>query len=186
MEPLLRSDFAIVEVSVIVKIPLDKICVKTGVLCPRCQSLVDRNIVSKDEIPVMKALIELEEESKDFRFLEKIKYVKTIWVDNLAILVVKSGGATPHQLRRLAKALSEKMGIRFQVIEKTRDLKKLSSQLLSPARVLGVNMIWLPDGSTEYVVRVSRYDQRALPTKISVLEEALSRILGSPARLRLD
>ncbi len=170
----------------IVKIPLDHICVKTGVLCPRCQSLVDSGKVDKKEIQVMRSLIELEEEKKEFRFLKEIKYVKTIWLDNLAIIVIKSSSSSPAQLRRLAKTLSDMLGLRVQVIEQTKDLKKLASQLLSPARITGVNMLWLPDGTTQYVVRVSRYDQRLLPTKIEVLENALSRILESPAKIRLD
>jgi transcription antitermination factor NusA-like protein len=175
-----------VGVSTIVKIPLDHICVKTGVLCPRCQSLVDSGKVDRKEIPVMKTLIELEENNKEFRFLKNIKYVKTIWIDNLAVLIIKSSSSNPHQLKKLAKTLSERLNTRFQVIEQTKDLKKLASQLLSPARVMGVNMIWLPDGTIEYVIRVSRYDQRLLPSKTEILEQALSKVLNSPARIRLD
>ena len=134
----------------------------------------------------MKKLIELEEKKKDFKFLKNIQYIKTIWINNLAILILKTSNTPPHLLRKLAKTLSNQLDYRFQVIEKTRDLKKLASQLLSPARVTGVNMIWLPDGSIEYVIRVSRFDQRALPTKIDVLEEALSQILNSPSKIQLD
>ena len=171
--------------SVIVKIPLDYICVKTGVLCPRCQSLVNSGKVDKREIDVMKALIELEE-TKEFRFLKNIRYYKTLWVNDMIIVVIGDSNRRPAELKKLAKALSEKLGSRVQVIEKTKDLKRLASELTSPARVLGVNMVWLPDGTTQYVVRVSRFDARTLPARPEVLEEALSKILGGPARIVID
>jgi len=33
-------------------------------------------------------------------------------------------------------------------------------------------------------VRISRFDLKSLPSKIDVLEEILSKIIGAPARIR--
>jgi transcription antitermination factor NusA-like protein len=170
-------------VSEIVKIPLDYICVKTGILCPRCQRLVDSGKVLRDEIPVMKSLIELEED-KDFKQLKEISYVRSIVGKDLVVVIVKSGGADTLILKKAAKALSDILGKRVQIVEQTGDLKRLAAELLSPVRINGVNTVWLPDGSTEYIVRISRYEVKSLPSKIEVLEEILSKMLGSPARIR--
>ncbi|MEM0061317.1 MAG: transcription elongation factor NusA [Fervidicoccaceae archaeon] len=171
--------------SKIVKIPLDYICVKTGILCPRCHRLVESGKVLQEEIPVMKALIELEED-KDFKQLKDITYVRTIASRDLTVIIVKSGGVEQLLLKRAAKALSDMLGRRVQIVEQTGDLKKLASELLSPVRINGVNTVWLPDGSTEYIVRISRYELRSLPSKLEVLEEILSKMLGSPARIRAE
>ncbi len=154
-------------------------------MCPRCQSLVDSGKVDKQEIGVMKTLIELEE-SGSFRSLKDIKYVKTIWLDNLAIIMIRGSSLSPSEMKKLAKNLSEIMGIRVQVVEYTKDIRKMAAELVSPARVSGVNMVWLPDGSTQYVIRISRSDQRFLPARKEVIEEALNRILGSQTRLRIE
>ncbi|MBE9391724.1 transcription elongation factor NusA [Fervidicoccus fontis] len=167
------------------KIPLDYICVKTGVLCPRCQRLVDSGKVDKKEIPVMKALIELEEE-KEFKFLKDLNYIRTIWSEDLCVIVVKSDTQSQYQLKKVAKALSEKLNVRVQIVEDTRDLKKLASELLSPVRIVGVNTIWLPDGTTEYVIRISKYDARALPTKVEVLEDVFHKLFKSPAKIKME
>lgn len=169
--------------SKIVKIPLDYICVKTGILCPRCQRLVDTGKVSREEIPIMKALIELEED-KEFKQLKDLQYEKAISSKDLVVIIVKSGDADPLFLKKTAKALSESLGKRVQIVEQSKDLKRLASELLSPVRINGVNTVWLPDGSTEYIVRISRFDLKSLPSKIDVLEEILSKIIGAPARIR--
>ncbi len=141
--------------------------------------------MDKREIDVMKALLELEE-TKEFKFLKDITYVKTIWLNNMTIVIIKPAGHRPVELKRLAKALSEKLGERVQVVEQTKDLKRLAAELMSPARVSGVNMVWLPDGTVQYVVRVSRFDAKMLPAEPKVIEEALTKILGSPTRIRID
>jgi len=170
-------------VSKIVKIPLDYICVKTGILCPRCQRLVETGKVSREEIPIMKALIELEDD-KEFKQLKELHYEKAISSKDLVVIIVKSGDADPLFLKKTAKALSESLGKRVQIVEQSKDLKRLASELLSPVRINGVNTVWLPDGSTEYIVRISRFDLKSLPSKIDVLEEILSKIIGAPARIR--
>lgn len=158
---------------------------KTGILCPRCQRLVETGKVMKEEIPVMKSLIELEEE-KDFKQLKEISYVRSIVGKDLIVIIVKSGSADPLTLKRAAKALSDLLGKRVQIVEQTGDLKRLAAELLSPVRINGVNTVWLPDGSTEYIVRISRYEIKSLPSKIEVLEEILTKMLGSPARIRAE
>lgn len=146
---------------------------------------MDRGEVSRDEIPVMKTLIDLEE-NQGLRLLREAKYVRSIWLPGLLVIVLRIPRATPPELRRLSRALGEALGIRVQVVNMTRDVKTLAAQLVSPARVLGVNMVWLPDGSTQYVVRLSRFDQRVLPTKPSNIEKALQEILEVPIRVRLE
>jgi transcription antitermination factor NusA-like protein len=59
-------------------------------------------------------------------------------------------------------------------------------QLVYPARVTGVNTLWLPDGSVEHIVRVPRSDLRYLPTRITSIEEALSKISGVSVKIRIE
>lgn len=146
---------------------------------------MDRGEVSRDEIPVMKTLIDLEE-NQGLKLLREAKYVRSIWLPGLLVIVLRIPRATPPELRRLSRFLGEALGTRVQVVNMTRDVKTLAAQLVSPARVLGVNMVWLPDGSTQYVVRLSRFDQRVLPTKPSNIEKALQEILEVPIRVRLE
>ena len=60
------------------------------------------------------------------------------------------------------------------------------TQLLAPARILGVNTLWLPDGSFESIIRISKYDEKILPARREVIEEALSRILNATVKVRFE
>lgn len=167
------------------KIPLDYICVKSGLLCNRCQSLIDRGEVEHYEVDVMKILLELEE--TQFKELKDAVYHKAFKVDNLLILLVTSPQSlTPQKWIKVAKALQEKLGLKVRIIEKSNNIKSTASQLLSPARVLGVNTVWLPNGSVQYVIRISKSEKRFLPADEISLEEALSKIHAIPIKIRVE
>ncbi|AWR94322.1 transcription elongation factor NusA [Acidianus brierleyi] len=167
------------------KIPLDYLCVKSGLLCNRCQSLVDSGQVDSFEINVMKILLDLED--TQFKELKDSTYYKAIKVNNLLILLVSSGPSmTIQKWIKVAKVLQEKLGMKVRIIEKTSNIKSSAVQLLSPARVLGVNTVWLPDGSVQYVIRVSRTERRLLPADALVLESALSKIHDTRVKIRVE
>jgi len=169
------------------KIPLDHICVKSGILCPRCQRLVDTGIVSHLDVEIMRALLELEELSV-FRVLRNAEYKKSVKADEFVVVVIDSGGSiTKPQLIRLSRALSEKVGLKIRVIDSTSsDVKSLVLQVIAPARLFGVNTLWLPDGTTQYIVRISRHDIRHLPTRREILESILTQMLGMQVRIKAE
>ncbi|AAY80140.1 conserved Archaeal protein [Sulfolobus acidocaldarius DSM 639] len=133
----------------------------------------------------MKQLIELEE--TQFRELKDSTYHKSYKVGNLLILIVTSGSQMSYQKWiKVAKALQEKIGLRVRILEKSNSIKSTAVQLLTPARVLGVNTVWLPDGTVQYVVRISKQEKRFLPADETSLEEALSKIHSTQVRIRVE
>jgi len=93
---------------------------------------------------------------------------------------------TPYMLSRLSKALSEKLKTKVRIVEKSSNLKVLAGQLLMPIRILGVNMLWLPDGSWESIVRIPKYEAKMLPAKKEVIEKLLSKLAGLPVKIRFE
>jgi len=170
-----------------VKIPLDHICVKTGVLCPRCERLVSSGEVEKFEVDVMRLLLELEEKP-EFKFLKNATYHKAINVDNFLILVIEiKEQVTSRTLGRLGRALSDGLKMKVRVINKSNtNIREIASQLLYPARVIGVNTLWLPDGTVEHIVRIPRSDSRYLPSNIYALEQVLSVVTGMNVKIRTE
>jgi len=57
---------------------------------------------------------------------------------------------------------------------------------LSPARLVGVNIVWFPDGSNEYVIRLGKQDLRILPIDLKNLEEVLSKIHKVQVRVKVE
>jgi len=89
-------------------------------------------------------------------------------------------------LERLSKKLSSKLRARVRVVNYSPEKKRIVEQLIYPATLLGVNTLWLPDGSEQTVIRISRQDQRFLAGKKKYLEEILSELLGRPVRIRFE
>ncbi len=162
--------------------PLDKICVKSGVLCPRCQRLVDTGVVSRDEIPVMKELMELEEE---IRGLKEGIYEKAYMHDNLIVIIVR--GLRDRSAReRVNRELSSRLKKRVRLVEKTGDVRDLIEQVIAPATLLGVNTLWLPNGTEQIIVRLPKREQRFIGNKLEAYEKILEQILGKPVRIRFE
>jgi len=171
------------------RIPLDTLCVKTGVLCPRCQSIVRSGSVKEYEVDVMRELLDLEE-LPDFKFLKDMEYVRSVTSEGALVIIlqdVKDNTPDPRSLNKLSWVLSERLKTKARIITNTKDLKEVVKQLVFPARITSVNTIWLPDGTVEYVVRIPKFEIRNLPFKRrEVIEDILTQITGNVVRIRAD
>ena len=153
---------------------------------------MDSGKVDEREVDIMKALIELEESGKVPELKDAV-YHKAYFVDSdMIVIIMDVGGATGVPVfirlaRKIENALSEKLGgVRVRIIPRAGDLRTLAVHLLYPARVLGVNYVYMPDGSIEYVVRVSRRDRRRIEPQKEFLERVLSELAGQKVRIRFE
>ncbi|ABU81243.1 putative transcription elongation factor [Ignicoccus hospitalis KIN4/I] len=169
----------------IVRIPLDVICVKTGVLCPSCQRKVDEGIVKPIEVDIMRVLLNLENEIKELR---NATYEKTYQVDNTLIVVIKVDKASNELAKKIRQALVKELGRDYRIrvlLKSEEDPRQLVSQLLIPLTVKGINIMWLPDGTQKYVVNV-RGPLRRLAIPKEQVEKILEEILGAPVEIRVE
>lgn len=170
------------------RIPLDHICVRSGVLCPRCQGLVDSRVVESYEVDVMRVLLDLEDKP-EFKFLKDAVYHKTLKLADLLVITIQLPDSLTNQrlINKLDKQLSEVLGIKVRVIDKSvNNIRSIAFQLVTPARISGINTLWLPDGSVQYIVRIPKSDSRYLPASKEVIEEVLSTLVGSSVRIRTE
>lgn len=168
-----------------VRIPLDYVCVKSGVLCPRCQLVLDSGRIQSFEVDVMRTLIELEESG--LRILKDSIYHKSYREADLLVIVMEfKTKISHHELVRLARNISSKLGLKVKIVNKSSDIKQIVASLLYPVRILGINTVWLPDGSTHYVIRVPRSDSRMLQSNKGIYEKILSQIIGQEVEIRIE
>lgn len=170
------------------RIPLDHICVRSGVLCPRCQGLVDSRVVEPYEVDVMRVLLDLEDKP-EFKFLKDAVYHKTLKLADLLVITIQLPDSLTNQrlINKLDRQLSEVLGIKVRVIDKSvNNIRSIAFQLVTPARISGINTLWLPDGSVQYIVRIPKSDSRYLPASKEVIEEVLSTLVGSSVRIRTE
>jgi len=168
------------------KMPICKICAISGVLCGACTENVETGKITSLDIEYTKELIELE---KKFKVLEEITFTKASEIADMVVLQVGKGDLTRISgqrgkiLRELEKSYPEK---RFRFIEKTKDIKKVLENLVAPARILGINQIYLPTGETESKVRIYRSDQKKLPASIEILEDIVYSLTNEHIRIAFE
>ncbi len=167
------------------KIPLDTICVKSGILCPRCKKLIDSGAYTQNEVDVMKVLLELEEDPSN-KFLREATYIKSYYIDSMAIVVIEVSNTIPQtMLVRLGRTLSEKLRLKVRVVRRSQDVKAFLAQIFAPARIQGIDSVWTPDGDVQHIIRISRYDARVLPFKVNQLENLLTMIFNEVYRIKV-
>jgi len=138
----------------------------------------------------MRELIKLEESG--MHVLKNATYYKTYFIDSdMAIIVIDLGvGSSVPIYTKNAKPIEHKLGqalgMRVKLIPRTGDIRSLAMHLLYPARLLGVNTLWLPDGSIEYVVRVNRRDRRIIEPRRELYERILGELAGKKVRIRFE
>ncbi len=134
-----------------VEIPLDKICVKTGVLCPRCQSLVDSGAYNDLDVKVMKALVEIERKYRT----TWLRFVKAYQIDDIVYVLLESRPGVPASLGADIRRHLDVEGVeRVLVVEYRSDKRRLVEEVIAPYRVLGMEEAFLPDGGEVVIVKV--------------------------------
>lgn len=167
------------------KIPFCTFCVKTRVFCSKCQSLLDSGEYSMLDVDVSDALLNIST-GKMEEILRNVEYVKSYEVGDLIIVVLKGIKAVPRVIiQQIEHDLERALNKRVKVVERGVNVNELATQLASPARILTVSTSWLPDGTTETVVRITRSELRRLPFRPSELARVLSQISGTNIRVEV-
>lgn len=168
------------------KTPICYFDIKSGVLCPRCQEKMRRGEVTELDFEILKILVKLEESGK-FPELKNITYHRAYREDNIVVILISGAeNAMRPPWTRIARILSGKLGLKVRLVEKTNNLRLLVEQIIAPCRLLGINVLWLPDGSEENTVRIPRSDRRRLPASPEVLQKLIRDIAGISARLIME
>jgi len=158
------------------KTPICFFCAKSGVLCPRCQEKLDKGEVTEADVEVSKWFIDYEAKNPQLR-----EYVihRTVKVPKMMIIMVSGGGGADRALlSKLSRQLSDEKRTNVRIVEKTSSIKRLLEQIVTPARVMGANTVWLPDGSWESTIRMPRSDLRKMPLDPKSAEEAIKMLAG--------
>ncbi len=162
-------------------IPICQVDLRSGILCPRHQKELDTGVFSRLDLDMMKTLLDLENKIPS---LKDATYVKSSQIPGFAILLLSGQNLPSSFWGHVGVELRKKLNINLRVIEKAPSLKRLVEQIIAPVRVLGVNTVWLPDGSRESSVVIDRGDISRLPSSPESLEKIVFEISHETIRIR--
>ncbi len=168
-----------------VKTILDAFCVKSGILCRRCEEKLAKGQITELDLKVIQKMVELEKANP---VLEDVTYHRTVEADDLmAILVDKKdlpkllgGGA------RIVRDLGETFGKHVKLISYGGDDREFLEDLFSPLSILTINTIWIPDGSTETKVILTGRQPRNMPVDPETVRKIAEEVRGMSLRIEFE
>ncbi|MBP1912124.1 KH domain-containing protein [Thermococcus stetteri] len=166
------------------KAPICEVCLKThDILCPADEKKLQDGVISELDVKVARLLYRLIGDVD-------IEFKRAVEAGDIIVIVVgeRDVPITIGKGGKNIKALMRELGKRIRVIEAvevtgTDDVKKLATDLLYPAGVFGVNIVYKPGGGTYYKVLVMGRDRKKLPEKADVLESILSQITSREVKI---
>ena len=149
-------------------------CLRSGILCQGCKNKLKEGRISELDIKISRTLFEIAQKR---RGLEKINFKRAISTSGLIVLMVGRGeipfavGRGGKVVRELENQLREKI----RVVEEGTQTRKLAQDILTPAKVLGVNVLY-SGGKEEHRVRVPRLHLKRLPANVKGIQALLTKL----------
>jgi transcription antitermination factor NusA-like protein len=146
-------------------------------LCPGCQEKVNKGEITELEAEISLRLYNLLDK---YKMPQELTFHKAIETDDTVILVVGENqiGTIIGKGGKIVKSLQKELNKKIRVIENTDDIKKIAQDLIHPARIMGINILYLPDGGTKKKLRIPVEDEKKLPIDTSIVEDIILRMTG--------
>lgn len=167
------------------KTELCNFCLKSGILCPKCQSKIKSGEVTDLDLRVARLLLSLE---KTYPSLQDVHFHKAVEANDLLAIIVGRGDVARLLGHRgkIVRALRDELGKKVRVLEHGVDYRKFLEDLFAPLSILTINTIWLPDGTTETRVILKRWGRRRPPMKVDALKELARKVRGITLRVEFS
>lgn len=168
-----------------VKTILDAFCVKSGILCRRCEEKLEKGQITDLDLKVIQRMVELE---KEYPVLQDVTYHRSVEANGMmAVLVDRKdvprllgGGA------KIVRDLGDTFGKRVKLISYGGDDREFLEDLFSPLSILTINTIWIPDGSTETKVILTGRQPRRMPVDLGIVKTMAQELKGMTLRVEFE
>lgn len=164
------------------QIQLCEFCLKSGMLCNKCRTKVESGEVSDQYIEVAKQLLTVENQ---YQALQKVRLDNVLDSGGFLVLVVGKGDAAKINADpRLTRELGDQFNKRVLVIENGVKDRQFLEDLFANQHIVTINIIWLPDGSTETrVVLQGRGTRRLSKKRIQALVNVAKTVRNMDLRV---
>ena len=161
-------------------LPVCDVCLKSGMLCQGCENKLKSGEITQIDLDIAKLLFKLGE--------GKIGFKKTIEIGDVVIIVTEKDqvGKIIGKSGKIVRAISKKIGKKVRVIGEGSDFKEIATDLVAPARISGINIVYGKDDEEKYKIRVMREDARRLPAKLDVLNNIMNQLTDKKTVIVID
>jgi hypothetical protein len=156
------------------RLPVCNFDLESDMLCTSCQAKLDRGEITAFDIEFSKWLLEKE---KDHPNLQGFTLLRATRTENRLILVVKKRSNDLLLAEGdIMDELQEKYG-EVMIVEGPVKLRTIIKKFIAPASEVGVNSLYLPDGSKESIVMLRGEDRERIKYSTDELRTIVSAIV---------
>jgi len=159
-----------------VQTQLCEFCLRSGMLCSKCQEKVRKGEVNDLYMKVAQYLLDVENK---YPALQKARLDKTFETGGFLVLVVGRGDRNKFMTDggKLTRDVGDSFGRRVLVIEDGVNDRGFLEDLFSSQHIVTINIIWLPDGTTETrIVLQGRGARRLSKKRIKALTDIAKEV----------
>jgi len=148
------------------KFPICQVCLKSEILCNGCADKVGQAEIKADEIELYRRLNKFFANQISLKNVEIKRAVgkKTVIIvtrnEDVSRLIGKGG----YNVKKLAKEL----GVPLRIVAQPSDVRDFVTEVLFTVPILGINILYKPDGNI-FRVRIPRTYRTRLPVSSEVL-----------------
>ncbi|MFX1605680.1 MAG: hypothetical protein ACFFDD_07210 [Promethearchaeota archaeon] len=157
------------------RLPVCNFDLESDMLCTSCQAKLDRGEITDFDIEFSKYLLE---KVKEHPNLDGLSLQRATRIEGRLILVVKKKG---KELLLGEEAIINELSERFgeiMIVEGPVKLRRVVRKFIAPANEVGVNSLYLPDGSKESIVMLRGEDRDRIKYDTDELRAIVSAIMG--------
>jgi len=161
------------------KTPVCDSDLKAGELCPSCEKRVADGKISRLDFEVAQILYKI----NDRYNISNASFYKAIDLGRVVLILTRGeAGLLIGKQGKIVSEISSSLGKKVRIAEATGDVKKTIADIITPARLLGINHAF-HEGKEITKVRIARADISELPLDINSLETVLRSLVEQDVKL---
>jgi transcription antitermination factor NusA-like protein len=166
------------------KAPICNVCLKSDVLCSKCEEKLENGEITDLDIKVSRVLKELSNEHGSLRDSEIVKVYDT---ENVVVIVTgpDDGAKVVGRKGEIVKKVADEVGKPIRVVEKAENDRDVINGLLSPGEIQSINTVFKPEGESQKIVVDEGFEDKINMTRED-LEMIIQEITGEEYELAFE
>ena len=157
-------------------------CAWAKSLCSQCKEKMDRGTLSQLDVDVSRILHRINETHN----ISRASFLNSIDFGNVIILLTDSEpGILIGRRGKVVSALSLALGRKVRIVKKNPDIKHLIADLISPARLLGINAVY-SEGKEKLKIKISAPQGKKLYIDEATLQSVIKSWIEKDVELVLE